>query len=86
MVAEPQTAKEEFCVYLGPSIVGVIQRGCVYPGSKADALKVAALAVEKYPLIARLIVTNENLAESRIKIRTPGNLLNEAYRQLTRKH
>jgi hypothetical protein len=54
-------------------------------GSKEQALKTAAAAIEKYPLIARLIVTSKTLAQDRIKIKTPGNLLYETRRQLTRK-
>ena len=87
MGTEPQTmtADGEFCVYLGPTIVGVIQYGTIYMGSKEQALKSAATAVEKYPLIARLIVTNKTLAHDRVKIKTPGHLLYETRRQLTRK-
>ena len=84
MGTKPQTmtADGEFCVYLGPTIVGVIQYGAIYMGSKGQALE---SAIEKYPLIARLIVTNKTLAQDRIKIKTPGNLLYETRRQLTRK-
>lgn len=36
MGTKPQTmtADGEFCVYLGPTIVGVIQYGAIYMGSK----------------------------------------------------
>ena len=87
MGAEPKTmtVEDAFCVYLGPTIVGVIQYGAIYMGSKEQALESVAAAIEKYPLIARLIVTNKTLAQDRIKIKTPGNLLYETRRQLTRK-
>lgn len=87
MGTEPQTmtVEDAFCVYLGPTIVGVIQYGTIYMGSKEQALKTAAAAIEKYPLIARLIVTSKTLAQDRIKIKTPGNLLYETRRHLTRK-
>ena len=83
MGTEPQTmtVEDAFCVYLGPTIVGVIQYGTIYMGSKEQALKTAAAAIEKYPLI----VTSKTLAQDRIKIKTPGNLLYETRRQLTRK-
>lgn len=64
-----------FCVYLGPTIMGVIQNGTVYRGNKQDALAEVAAAVKKYPLIASLIVTGDTLAVDRIKVKTPGNLL-----------
>ena len=54
-------------------------------GSKEQALESVAAAIEKYPLIAQLIVTSKTLAQDRIKIKTPGNLLYETRRQLTRK-
>lgn len=71
-----------FCVYIGPSITGVIQSGTIYTGSKAQALSDAALAVEKYPLVAELIVTGNTLAVDRIKVKTPGNLLYVNYKKL----
>ena len=47
MGTEPQTmtADGEFCVYLGPTIVGVIQYGTIYMGSKEQALESVAAAI-----------------------------------------
>lgn len=44
MGTKPQTmtADGEFCVYLGPTIVGVIQYGAIYMGSKEQALESVA--------------------------------------------
>lgn len=71
-----------FCVYLGPSIRGVIQSGTVYTGSKEKALASLESAVKTYPLIAKLIVPGETLPEDRIKVKTAGNLLNVHYNKL----
>jgi hypothetical protein len=71
-----------FCVYLGPNIRGVIQSGTVYSGTKEKALASLSTAVEKYPLIAKLIVTRETLAEDRVKVKQAGNLLNVNYNKL----
>ena len=71
-----------FCVYLGPSIRGVIQSGTVYRGSKAAVLKELAPALERFPLIASLVVTGETLPVDRIKVKTAGNLLNVNYKKL----
>ncbi|HWP51639.1 MAG TPA: hypothetical protein VN626_08080 [Clostridia bacterium] len=71
-----------FCVYLGPSIRGIIQSGSIFNGTKAQAADSLASAVEKYPLITSLIVTGETLAEDRIKIKTPDNLLYVNYNKL----
>lgn len=71
-----------FCVYLGPSIRGVIQSGTVYRGNKSAVLKEIAPALERYPLIASLIVTGDTLPVDRIKVKTAGNLLNVNYKKL----
>lgn len=73
-----------FCVYIGPSIVGLMQNGTVYRGTKPEVLKRndVAAAVEKRPLVASLIVSGDTLAADRIKVNTPGNLLYVNYRRL----
>lgn len=71
-----------FCVYLGPSIRGVIQSGMVYRGGKAAVLKELAPALERHPLIASLVVTSDTLPADRIKVKTAGNLLNVNYKKL----
>lgn len=73
-----------FCVYIGPTIIGVIQSGTVYRGKKSDVLKTIAAAVEKYPLIASLVVTDKTIAKDRIKVNIPGNLLYVNYHKLIR--
>lgn len=71
-----------FCVYIGPSIRGVIQSGTVYDGNKEKAKAFLAPAIEKYPLIAKLLSTDLTIAEDRVKVKTAGNLLNVYYKQL----
>jgi len=72
----------EFCVYLGPTIHGVIQSGMVFSGNRKNAEKAVSNAIAKYPLIKRLIVTNKTLVEDRVKVKTAGNVLNVLYRKL----
>ena len=71
-----------FCVYIGPSIRGMIQSGTVYRGERAAVLTELASAVEQYPLIASLVVDGTTLPADRIKVKTPGNLLFVNYRKL----
>lgn len=71
-----------FCVYIGPTILGVIQNGTVIRGSKEDAIAAVAPAVEKYPLVRSLIVPGDTLGADRIKVNTPGNLLYVNYHKL----
>lgn len=72
-----------FCVYIGPSILGVIQSGTVLRGNKADAVASLPAAAQDYPLIPSLIVGDKTLPVDRLKVKTPGNLLYENYRKLS---
>ncbi|MCC8080171.1 MAG: hypothetical protein LIO57_09010 [Oscillospiraceae bacterium] len=71
-----------FCMYIGPSITGVIQNGTVYSGSRAAVLKSAAvkIALDKYPLAAELIVDGAELPEALQKVKTAGTELHKKYR------
>lgn len=81
--AQKQTAEASgFCVYLGPTMMGVIQRGTIYPGSRKDILASLAPAIEKHPLIESLVVSDDTLPVDRIKVKTPGNLLYVNYHKL----
>lgn len=73
---------ERFCVYIGPSIRGVIQSGTIFDKSLEDTKAFLATAIEKYPLIGKLISTDKTIAEDRIKVKTAGNLLNVYYTKI----
>lgn len=81
-VPENGSEPASFCVYIGPSIRGVIQSGTIYSGSLEETLKFLSPAIEKYPLIAKLISTDKTIAEDRVKVKTAGNLLNVYYKKL----
>lgn len=68
-----------FLVYIGPSILGVIQSGTIFAGDGDAAVKAA---VEKFPLVKALLIPGHRLAADRIKVKTPGNSLYENYRNL----
>lgn len=87
--AEPEkvTPKKEaakkaasFFVYLGPNIQGVIQKGTIYPA--ADVGKLTASAIERFPRIKALIVSDETLVEDRINVTKPGTRLYHEYKKL----
>ena len=71
-----------FCMYIGPSIVGTIQQARILYGDKQAALTQISAAVEKYPLIASLVIPGDQVSEARIKVKTPGNLLYVNYHKL----
>lgn len=74
-----------FCVYIGPSIRGVIQSGTIYPGALEKTKEFLAPSIQKYPLIAKLLSTDKTIAEDRIKVKTAGNLLNVNFKKLAGK-
>lgn len=83
-VKKPADKPDGFCVYIGPSIRGVIQSGTIYGKSLKETKEFLSPAIKKYPLIAKLISTDKTFAEDRIKVKTAGNLLNVNYKKLAR--
>lgn len=73
-----------FCVYLGPTMMGVIQRGTIYRGGRREVLDAIAPVIEQHPLIASLVVSDDTLPADRIKVKTPGNLLYVNYHKLAK--
>ena len=73
-----------FCVYIGPSVVGLAQSGTIMQGSKAQALAQMGRAIERCPRLKHLVIPGELLPEAREKVRTPGNALYEHYRKAVR--
>lgn len=71
-----------YCVYLGPSIRGVIQYGTIINGTHNEASKEKADVIARFPTVRNLIIQDADLPEARIKIKTPGNALYEYNRKL----
>lgn len=87
-VAAPKTEKKPdgcaagFYCYIGPNLTGLIQNGAILRGTRAEALKAAAPAIEKQPLVKTLIVSGDELPEARLKVKRPGNALNANYNKI----
>ncbi len=89
--ARPSAAKVKadaksagFYCYIGPTIRGLIQNGTVYMGTREGALKAAAPAIERHPLIKTLIVPGDALPVDRINVKKPGTALNRIYQRIIR--
>ena len=76
---KPPEKSGTFCVYLGPSIQGVITSGTIYDSDKKGTLKKLSRVIERFPMIGRLIVTGAALPESRLQIKKSGSLLYANY-------
>lgn len=81
-VVKKNVEEGDFCVYLGPTIVGALQCGTVFLGTKDEVVKRLSDVLEKYPLAKSLIVTGENVARDRVKVKTPGNILYVNYHKM----
>lgn len=70
-----------YCVYLGPTIKGVIQNANIYAGTVEEACEQQLqMQLAKFPRIKNLIVPAESFPVDRVKVKTPGNYLYEQYR------
>ncbi len=83
--AAPEVNQSGFCIYIGPNIKGLIQTGTIFRGSRENALRTAAAAIERYPLVKTLIVSGDALPAARLKVKTPDNALYANYHKLARK-
>lgn len=77
--------QEDFCVYLGPSVRGVITRGAVYPGTREEVLARLERAISLYPGIAGLVVPSTTFPTDRTRVKKEGTLLHNRYRQMALK-
>ena len=71
-----------FYCYIGPNLTGLIQNGAIFRGTREDALKAADDAIKKQPLVKTLIVSGDELAEARLKVKRKGNALNANYEKI----
>ncbi len=70
-----------YYVYIGPTVKSAAQHNTIIPGTREEVEKKLAAALEKYPPIAQLLVSGNELAEARKQIKQPGNRLYEVYRR-----
>lgn len=77
---EPEIS--DFCAYVGPTLLGVIQNGTVYPKPKSEMLKELAPVIDRFPLVAKLIVHGRDLAEAKVNVKRPGNIMHINYHKL----
>jgi len=77
-----QKKSDHFCVYIGPSVTGLLSAQQVFRGTKKDALQQLDEAVKKYPqYVSRLLVTDTELPQARLQIRQKGTLLYTTYQK-----
>ena len=83
--AAPEVNASGFYIYIGPNIKGLIQTGTIFRGDRENALRTAAAAIERYPLVKTRIGSRYARPSGRLKVKTPGNALYANYRKLAGK-
>lgn len=71
-----------FFVYIGPSIIGVIQSGAIFRDDSPEDKHALTAAIARIPEIKPLLIPGTQLAQARVKLKTPGNALNVSYNKL----
>ena len=77
---EPETVK---LIYIGPSLPkAALKSNSIFDGTEADIKAYLKPVIDKYPLVEKLLVTTDGLAEKKDKVQTSGNILNKYYSDL----
>ena len=67
-------------VYIGPTLPGaILKTNRVFEGSEEAVKKELESVLKRFPLVERLLVPIEGLAEKKNRGRTAGNILNKYY-------
>lgn len=82
-IQKPEAEKSAgFCVYIGPSKIGVIKSNTIYKGTRREVLALPEIRIarKKYPEVADFIVDGLVLAEQQKKKKTKGEALYQKYK------
>lgn len=75
--AEPAQSKPSVSIYVGPSILGYIQKNTIYPCAAAEAVECddVKIATEKYPGVADFIINVDELHTTPEKAKARGEAI-----------
>ena len=66
--------------YIGPSLpAGLLKTNKIMIGTREEIRKELAGVLEKYPLVEKMLVPVDKLAEKKDRAKTAGNILNKYY-------
>lgn len=69
--------------YIGPSLpAGLLKTNKIMIGTKEEIRKELAGVLEKYPLVGKMLVPVDKLAEKKDRAKTAGNILNKYYNDI----
>lgn len=77
---EPDTVK---LIYIGPSLPhAALKANSIFDGTREEIKEHLKPVLDKFPLVEKLLVTVDGLAEKKDKVQTSGNILNKYYSDL----
>ena len=84
---QPQTENKEQdtvkLIYIGPTLPkAMLTSNRIFEGTREKIKKELKTVIEKFPLVEKLLVPVEGLAEKKDKVRSAGNILNKYYSDL----
>ena len=75
----PQEAQETL-VYVGPSLPrGLLKQNSIFVGTRVQVEKSLEEAINRYPMVKKMLVPVSKLAEAKVKIASQGNILHKYY-------
>ena len=75
-------ATEGSFVYIGPTLNTGVKENSVFKGTREQVEEHLKPTIEKYPQAKMLLVTTENLGNSKAKAKQTGTLLNKYYNDI----
>lgn len=72
-----------FYIYIGPNIPRLIRSNTIYRGNRAHVLNEVKEAVEKYPLVKKLLIPGDQLPTARMDVKKSGEALHASYVRLS---
>lgn len=77
---EPDTVK---LIYIGPTLPkAALKTNSIFDGTEKEIKDHLKPVIDKFPLVEKLLVSTDGLAEKKDKVQTSGNVLNKYYSDL----
>ena len=77
---EPDTST---LIYIGPTLPkGMLKCNSIFNGTEAEIKAHLKPIIDKFPLVEKLLVSTDGLAEKKDRVQTSGNILNKYYSDL----
>ena len=70
-----------FCVYIGPTVKGLIQSGTVFPTTRENAIRAHRAVFSERAGLLPLLVASDALPDALKAVKTPGSALYGIYKK-----